>query len=273
MKKILLPTDFSESSRHACEYALNLYQDDDVRFILINTYVMPVSTAEMLISINDVLSQSSEEGLEEEKNYLESTYPDLWNRIEVRSINGFLENVLLKIIQNENIDMIIMGTTGASGFKKFFFGSNAAKVLRHVNCPTLTVPLSAPIVKPANIVLALDGDHLPDLTVIEPLIDVTKRFQAKLEPLHVNTDPMQIESPANAMTNHIPAMHAFGNPMQNIKATTVLSGLQSFINSNKVDMLAMIHHKRSFIKELFHHSNTREMAMLGATPLMVLAEL
>ena len=74
MKKILLPTDFSDSARKACEYAINLFGDEPVNFVLVNSYIVPASTSEMLISISDVLRQNSIENLLTERNFLAALY-------------------------------------------------------------------------------------------------------------------------------------------------------------------------------------------------------
>lgn len=274
MKTIILPTDFSDSARKACEYALNLFKDEPVNFILLNSYVMPASSAEMLISLNDVLRQSSVEGLQHEREYLASRYPAQANYLQERSEHGYLENVLLRIVRNEPIHMIIMGTTGASGFKKFFFGSNATTVLRNVDAPILTIPNPAVVKKPKTIALALDNYLTPSSKTLAPLMNLVERFDAELRPVHIHHTPV---AASTAGTEPIEASEAvntqvMGRPLENIYAEKVLDGLHNFITENDIDMVVMIHRNRSFLSNLFHSSNTREMAMLSTTPLLVLPE-
>lgn len=266
MKNIVLPTDFSESARKACEYAMTLYKGQEVRFILLNSYVMPNSTSEMLISLNDVLRQGSEEGLKADKEYLSRLFPAESVKIETRSIQGFLENVLHNIVQHEDIHLIIMGSTGASGFKKFFMGSNATQVLKNVDAPVLTIPYTTEVKLPSNVILALDESPLPGGKFINPLEDVIRAPHSKLLPVHIHTRPIL----AGELDDAPEITEALGIPVANVYSDNVLEGLHEYITEKNGDLLVMVHHPRSFIGNLFHRSSTRDMAMFTSIPLLVL---
>ncbi len=265
MKKILLPTDFSESARKACEYAINLFGDEPVKFVLINSYIIPASTSEMLISISDVLRQNSIENLLTERNFLASQYPEKSKHLEYVSSNGYLDTCLNDLVRQKDVLLIVMGTTGASGLKKFFMGSNAAKVLRNVKCPIITVPHNTQIKTPENISLAVDETFTPSAEVLEPLAEVVRISNANLMPVHIDVSESATASDSSGINDEV-----LGQEVKNVQSETLLEGLQTFNSDNKIDLLTMVHHKRSFLRGLFDGGNSSEMAMLSAIPLLVL---
>ncbi len=266
MKKILLPTDFSDSARKACEYAINLFGDEPVNFVLVNSYIVPASTSEMLISISDVLRQNSIENLLTERNFLAALYPSKSKQLEYISTNGYLDTCLHELTKQHDVQLIVMGTTGASGLKKFFMGSNAAKVLRNVKCPIITVPHTMEVKTPTNICLALDDNFTPSNEVLEPLTEVVRISNANLKPVHIDVN----ESATAASSANNFEHEVLGHEVQNVHSENVMEGLQAFNTENQIDLLTMIHHKRSFLRGLFDGGNSSEMAMLSNIPLLVL---
>lgn len=264
MKKILLPTDFSESARKACEYAINLYGNEPVEFVLVHSYIIPASTSEMLISISDVLRQNSIENLHAERNFLAALYPSKSKQLEYVSLNGYLDTSLNQLLRETDVHLIVMGTTGASGFKKMFMGSNAAKVLRNVNCPIITVPHTAQVKLPSHVSLALDDNFTPDNEVLEPLTELVRITNANLHPVHIEVAEKENNK---VMANNLQVL---GNEVENVPSASVMEGLNNYNEQNQVNLLTMIHHKRSFLQGLFDRGNSSEMAMLSQIPLLVL---
>lgn len=266
MKKIILPTDFSEGAEKACEYAINLFGESPVTFVLVNSYVIPTSTSEMLISVNDVLGQSSLENLLRQRNRLTTKFPHIADKLEYLSFNGYLETSLNRLADKGGADLVVMGTSGASGFKRFFIGSNASKVLQEVNCPILTIPFNASSEKPQDIALALDGKYIPTNEVLAPLTEILHLCHAELKPVHINLP----EVPAPSMSWIEEERALLGFEVENVNSDSVTEGLQVFNRENNIDLLAMIHHKRSFLQQLFKRANSAEMAKLSSIPLLVL---
>lgn len=272
MKKILLSTDFSPAARKACEYAVQLFKDEPVKYILVNSFEIPASTSEMLISIVDVLSQNSEEGLMREKNHLISLFPDKVNDIDIHSENGYLDNVLRSFIDMGDISLVVMGTTGASVFRKFFLGSHTSSVLHNVNCPILVVPAGSKIKRPYRLALALDSDTAPSRNILAPLKEILDQFHCSLRPVHINTQRIHMKPmhEGNLAVQEEVYSKVLGYPVINMRSESVAEGLQNFISEYNIDLLSMIHHQRSFITDFFHNSKSREMAMLSEIPLLVL---
>lgn len=273
MKKIFLLTDFSDAARNATDYALELFGANDVEYTLINTYALPDSGAEMLISFNDILRQESEEGLEKELNLIRQTLPGQKSTVKTISEYGYLSNVMEKMTIREKPDFIVLGTTGATGFRRFFFGSNTSAVLRRIHCPALIVPPKCSFSKPKHIAFASDMELIPGHIFFQPLTDIVHKYQAQLSVVHVQAE--EIIAGAVPVMEDLRLRHMFRNtPYQffEIKGRNPINSIYDFVHTNKVDILSMIAHKYNFFDSLIHSSSTREMAKLTDIPLVVLRE-
>lgn len=165
-KTILLPTDFSDNARNAYHYAFSLFGADGVRYVLFNAYDVPYSRMDMITKFEDVLADISREGLEVELAYCRDLYPFLDAEITVYSKYGEFSDSLRALVDEMQADYIVMGTKGASGLDKVFVGSNAAKVIQRVNCPTIAVPNDLQFTTPKQLAFAADYTELTDKIVL-----------------------------------------------------------------------------------------------------------
>ena len=129
MKNILIPTDFSENANHALAQAILTFPDPETRFLLVHVYRMPYSGAVISIDLDDLLMEEREAQLENQLDELRAKYPNI--HISGRTLQGSLLDVITRLIKAEDIDFVVMGTTGATGAKGIFLGSNAANMVKH----------------------------------------------------------------------------------------------------------------------------------------------
>ena len=138
--RILAPTDFSEHSELALETAMQLapaggtvvlcHIVDDAP--LTYGYIgVAVPTQDMLAR----LAQEAEKDLQEFKP--KESKPDVLLERQVVHGNPYVE--IVRMAEEENVDLIVLGTHGRSGLKHFLIGSVAEKVLRKAPCPVLVV--------------------------------------------------------------------------------------------------------------------------------------
>ena len=69
MKKILVPTDFSQNAKKATDYALTLFDSKDAEFTLLNTFYIPYSVPDISYSVNDLSYENAKKLFEKEKIY------------------------------------------------------------------------------------------------------------------------------------------------------------------------------------------------------------
>jgi nucleotide-binding universal stress UspA family protein len=144
LKKIAFCTDFSENSNQAFDLALDLAQKYKAKLILVHVVpplVFPSPVMEDFISEQANL-QFYEDASQQAMEQIESTYLSKMSDVQdafIRVLSGHPASEILNFIDQETIDLVVMGTQGYTGLAHFFLGSTAEKVVRRANCSVLTV--------------------------------------------------------------------------------------------------------------------------------------
>ncbi|WP_369682093.1 universal stress protein [Methanobrevibacter gottschalkii] len=137
-KKILVPTDGSEFAKKAQKQALFLANVCGAEIIAIsvteNNFISGLPSDDEVYQLNQILKERSEENLEEfdklNKNDLKITHVIK---------EGLPAKVILEVAKEEDVDLIVMGSSGKSGFDRFIMGSVADKVVNSAKCAVLVV--------------------------------------------------------------------------------------------------------------------------------------
>ena len=126
-KKILVPTDGSEFAKKAGKHALFLSKVSGAEIVAVsvteNNFVNGLPLDDEIYQLNQILKERSEENL---KEFDELNDDDLKITHVIRE--GSPARVILEVAQEEDIDLIVMGSSGKSGFDRFIMGSVADKV-------------------------------------------------------------------------------------------------------------------------------------------------
>ena len=142
IRHILVPLDFSESSLNALETAIAIAKQHKAKIALLNVvdssfmfgfksvYYISEKTIDNIVDVSSRMLNPLVKKLKE-KHELNCT-----SEIKV----GLVPQSIIKTAYNNDVDLIIMGTHGASGVRKLFIGSTAQKVVKIASCPVLTVP-------------------------------------------------------------------------------------------------------------------------------------
>lgn len=173
MKKqssILIPFDFSNASIKALDYAVK-YVDRDDNYKLILVYVTDEQDF-------DKLKKDFEET---EAKYLDI----LSHKIEWITVNGLLSAEILKIQSTRQIDLIIMGTSGGTELGP----TNTSNFVLEADCPVLVIPSEFEEFRIKNIALVLGKESIDDTQVLRTLLDVSRRFNAKVHVITIENRP------------------------------------------------------------------------------------
>jgi nucleotide-binding universal stress UspA family protein len=137
-KKILVPTDGSEFAKKAQMHALFLAKVSGAEIIGVsvteNNFVQGLPLDDEVYQLNQVLNERSEENLKEFDKLNE-------DNVKISHIirEGSPAKVILEVAKDENVDLIVMGSSGKSGFDRFIMGSVADKVVNSAKCAVLVV--------------------------------------------------------------------------------------------------------------------------------------
>lgn len=139
--KILLTTDGSEYSMNALEHALSIAEANDAKIIVLNviedTFVMNMPNSQMIKDVKGALTEKSQEVLDKVKELKEDLDYDV--ELEFKAVEGSPANTIVKVVEEEDIDLIVIGSSGKANINKLIIGSVANKVVNAANCNVLVI--------------------------------------------------------------------------------------------------------------------------------------
>jgi nucleotide-binding universal stress UspA family protein len=144
IKNIALCTDFSDNANQAFDLAFDLAKKYGARLFLIHVVpplVFPSPVMEDFIS-EQANYQFQEDVTQRSLEQIEKTYVQQmgdYSNFDIRVLSGHPASEILNFIDQEKVDLVVMGTHGFTGLAHFFLGSTAEKVVRRAACSVLTV--------------------------------------------------------------------------------------------------------------------------------------
>ena len=133
MKTLLVPTDFSSNAASALDYAAAIANHFGSTILLVNTYKAP-RRADMFVSIDEFIRQDAQQQMDEQ---IKRVGPELKNgaTVETFLLQGEIVPTLLRFAEQKEVDLIVMGTQGASGLKEVFIGSTTSALMTQTRHP------------------------------------------------------------------------------------------------------------------------------------------
>ena len=173
-KNILLPTDFSDNAWRAASYILQLYAKEAGTFYFMHAAKLKVSSAAVRSSkLSTVMAENNKLELNELVEKAKKTFPNSKHEFKVILSPEDLQDAILQAVQTFKINLVVMGTKGASKAKGIFFGSNTvASILKIKDCPILLVPEESVYKSPEQIAFPTDfnrfyGEELEPIAILK----------------------------------------------------------------------------------------------------------
>ena len=261
MKKILVPTDFSENAASALEFAIPIANHFQAEISLLHVYPRGISK-----KIDDYARKSSEKQLDGLSKRCRHKMKGA-STVTCAALIGDPASVIVSKAGSGLYDLIVMGTQGESGIKGFLVGSVTLEVMRHAGTALLAVPGGCEFRPLKNIVLAMDDHGISKAPVLAPLRHLACIFNSKIQVYHLtNTLPagvpdLLIDAALDGLD------HSF---LEEAPAGNVWDCIHDYADYYNADLLCLIHRERVFFENLFHHSVTREELSSSQIPLLIL---
>ena len=276
MKKILFPTDFSHVSNNAFIYALKLADSINAEIITMHVYHLPqanyINVSEYLHEIYDVTELSNFENYKDEVPVLRRIAEE--NNLDHVKIShvlilGNLIQEIQKITKHEFIDFIVMGTKGATGLKETFLGTVAIKVMNDVKAVVLAIPEHCKY-EPIKNLLFITEYHVDDTQSFLKVKALAKVFQAHIDCLRVK--PQNREDDNNNMRNWEELIDNQNIKLHSVTGNDAEGIILNFIDSHKINMIAMHVHHKNFFEKLFEISLSKKLAFHINIPILAIHE-
>ncbi len=277
MKKIILPTDFSENATNAVNYAQELFATTACTFYLLNTYTPMIYNYEYQLNsggymgdVLDVVKENSKQKLEELKQKLQIKYNNPKHQVELISSFSLLTDQLDEVITKYNIDLIIMGTKGASGVKEILFGTNTIHVIKKIKCPVLAIPDGYFFEKPKGILFPTDYKVNYTNKHLNILKSITKEHQSTIHTLHVSAGRELNEIESTNKNTLEKLLTTTNNTFYSVKDQDIPQAINEFQKSTYVHLLMMIRNKHTFLENLFFKRVINQIGFHLTIPFLVI---
>jgi nucleotide-binding universal stress UspA family protein len=281
MKKILIPTDFSDPSINAARFALALANVIDGQTLLCHAFSVPVQApmaAQVSLPVIDyaTVQQQTQDRLTTMAKQLEEEASKGWlansRPIQFAADGGPFIDVINDMVEKEKANMLVMGMSGDGAVSQFFLGSCGREMISDAKIPVLLVPSSATFMGINKIAFATDLSE-GDIDVIHSLATFASQFNAEILVAHVSEgqgdDDKQRAKIADFLNDITSKVNYPRIYFRDIKQMNVDEGLDWLTEHGQIDMLVMVHHRSSLIDVLFNRSHTQKLARRIDIPLMV----
>ncbi len=274
MKRILFPTDFSETATNAFIHALEFANRIEGELILLHAFDLPVFDSQyfpenyMLIYESVELTQFEFFKDELPKLHAIAQERNLSHiKMSHRLMDGNLLGTIERSIQEDKIDFIVMGTEGEKSWTELFLGTRTTAVISDVDIPVLSIPAEAKFKTIKNI--GFTTRFRPkDKPALKNVVEIAKKMNAKVKCLYVKTDASDVSKETikewEAEFAHDPV------EFNVVFSEEVKESILDFILFKDIDMLIMLAYKHNFFKSLFHHSLTKDIAAHWDIPILAI---
>ena len=275
LSTVLVPIDFSECSLNALKTALRLCKKSQASLIILHAIKDPVVFSSMQpeeytrIFVKETEDKANLKFLEIENQLKELEEIDY----EFKVSHDLVENAIAYYEHHETLDLVVMGTRGASGLKGLLFGSITYWVIKNVNCPVLAISEKAKTDDRFDkVVLAAEFRETAPKSTFDALIDIVELDQSELHVLHVSDSSILTSDKAEEAWTLESYFKDLDHSFHFKYDSHTEEGLANYLKENEIELLAVVAKKRNLLEKLFHISMTRKLAFHLSTPLLILHE-
>lgn len=273
MKKILVPTDFSEQAENALKLAAQLAQKYQAEIYLLHMLELPMDM------VNPVAGTKTSNDLPEalffmklaKKRFGEILSKPYLKGIKVHEIVQFHEafDGIIETSREHGCDFIIMGSQGATGFKEMFVGSNTEKVVRTSDIPVLVIKHEHQDFKVKNMVFA--SNLAPESkSTLRQVVEFAALMEAKLHLVYINTanDFMTSRDTDEYLANYVEGLDFTNYEFHVFNDSTVENGILNFAKKINADLVGIATHGRKGLSHFFNGSISEDLVNHAKLPVI-----
>ena len=281
MNTILILTDFSDNAAHAATSGLFLSGKLNADILLFNTYLKFSETftyAGGSVLVDDLVRWKAEssEKLDKLAEKLTAAIALVDTQqgkpsIFCRSDEGNLGSNVESIIKQRDIELVVMGARSGSTIEHVFFGSDTGDVIQQSTRPVLVISPEAEIKQLKKVVFATDFEEA-DMKALNYLVKLGELFHFAIEIIHVVNPAKKDETKGRDEIDFIKKLGQLQYPgitYTEIGGTDVITRLNRLCTEDGPELLALVHHRHSFLMRILHQSTTAKALSNQTIPLLI----
>ncbi len=274
IKNILVPIDFSESSKNALRIAIGLAKMNDAKIHMLNAVHIHTPQPDLTGgSLLESIISDYEEQVKESFHELEKEVVELKEvEYDTNRFVSYLTDAIYSSIKTQDIDLVLMGTRQEHEEIEHLVGTHATDVIGFSEVPVLVIPGGSKLFSPKKIAFATDLKKITDVNKLESLKYFASTFGSEVVLFHICSDLSKagvkmIE--AEALEEYLADIKF---SVELIEEGKVTDAIFEFIKGNNVDMLTMMPRNHSIFEKLFKRSITKHVAVDIEIPLLTFHE-
>jgi len=272
MIRILVPTDFSETSRNAVRYAFEMAQDiPDAELTLFNSFdkVVAGSDGTPLSTDPDVHRQLSLVAL---NNLAQELGAESGVPVRTLAEEGSLVSNVVRIAGQEKTHLVVMGINGATRMEQIMIGSTTLNLIQEECCPVLVIPPDAQYRKIRTVVYASDMKNVRETTPVDTLREILGLFRPKVYVANVDVEHYveiteeykKEKADMNVLLQGFDPDYAF------IRLYDFAEAIHNFALDHQADLIITVPRKHNFLERIFTTSHTQKLAYHTHIPLLAI---
>ncbi len=278
MKTILIPTDFSKNAWNTIAYAMEFLKEERCTFYFLHTYTPAFYRMDYIIggpefsAIPDKGVDDSVQGLERTLEAVKAKFNNPKHLYKTISAFNELTDEISDLNIKKDIDLIVMGTQGASGVKEIFLGTNTVHVIRKSKVPVLVIPSGYSYQGIKHVLFTADYISDYDRNQLYVAIEIAKMYDAEITVLHIKEEydltKAQEENKALLGLYLAQIPHVFKEE----RGTYMPEAIIDYLDRNDYELLVMMNRKHSFFERMMKRQHVDQVGFHVQIPFLVIPD-
>lgn len=273
LKKILVPTDFSDCATRASKVAIEIAKQSGAEICFLHTTSIPIDWVQLDTDHEKWYPDVTQE-VKQKRHQLQE-----WVKLaQLENVNanfylGYNESHehVINYIEDQGISLVVMGSHGAGGIKEFFMGSNAQKIVRQSPVPVLIIKSESSLEGFRDIIFVSDFEQ-ENVAPFQNLVDFAEALDARIHVVFINT-PSFFNDSWEIKEKMEPFLKMAGNRLGSteiVDSYVFEDGLDKYCDSFDSVLVAMATHGRRGLSRVFYGSLTEKIVNHCNRPLLSL---
>lgn len=279
MRRVVIPTDFSENAFHALKYACQVFKYERSEFFIVHAYADAVYAEKKTMEpsffeqVKATALKNSEMGLAKVLNDLKQYSPNPDHKYLTLSAFGSLTDEINDLVTKENMDIVVMGTKGSTNDRTLSFGSNTLAVMKYVDCPVMAIPEGYVHKAPRAVLFPTDYLVPYRKRELKLLCEMTGSFRSTIHFLHIYPLKYLCERQRNNQEFLKEGLKKASLIFETSPDKNKTEAIMKYMGDHEIDMLVMINTRHSHLEYMLYQSTLDQIGLHIKIPFLVLQNL
>jgi len=276
MRKVIIPTDFSENAKHALTQAIHFFRQEYCEYYIIHAYsdetynANPETTRAHFESIKQQVKAQTNEKLMGLLEYAQDISPSPQHHFRIRSIFQSLTDAIDDLVNQEEADIVVMGTKGATNAPGISFGSQTCQVIKYVECPVLAIPEAYIFEQPKEILFPTNFLIPYNRRELKLLDYIGKDFGSTVHLLYQTENQKLSRRKEDNKFFIEEALNSCKQKTHYLKGDNLIKTINNFITIHPINLLVMVNSRQSCLEDLLHKTTIDKIGLNARIPFLVL---